>query len=830
MQVTHVSDHVTHAVIGGKGAIEFGISNSAEFFNILSSTLYKDQILAVVREVLCNAQDAHIEAGCTDRAVELTLTDEVFTVKDFGSGIHLDDMGNIYGTYGNSTKKNDGTQTGGFGLGCKAPFAYTDHFEVTSAHDGVKTIYNLSKSSAQAQGKPGIVPIASFPSQETGLTVSIRIKGKGDRNRFEELIKRIVHNGDMNMKLNDVQLSNINFDLSKDNYLVVNKSPLDSDFHVMVRYGNVIYPVDPNNEIRADYDAVVRHLSKLTSGGHRSYMSRDYKIIFQAPPHSIAVTPSRESLSMQDHTVATLNKLLTDFLKKIETEFAPACVEYAKLSVVEAVSKKNVSDLLRRESQLPGAMEDFIPPTMSDFATMAKNYMVKNYPADIKFRKEDVTRRLTMMAANGLLNLGMVQTFLKEVNGVRREYRNRQVGIYDQHNWVNDWLQRQVIGPLSVKLRDAGIDYKRLYVCDPDDMNKGANFYQSNVQPLVPAVKAKPGHLFAQLPYLRNIIVLSSAIAELRDRTKKHQVFKELGEYPGFLFYHVSKKISEKDAAIEFFKKSGMVVVDLTFRQEWEQADATFIISVPVPRKPTKKGLTALTSIISKKTKGISTPLCRKEDAPRTMEPEFAVLVSIRQGEPTNVLSKWDDISSKYIVELFGAKGGITNNSLMHANWAKKGVKDIDVYAREKVCEYITNSTAIKEYWAYKHERVIETYNVDYYKQDFVKLVYSTALLRKEYSLVNNLTEEDNKYLYMWGEITKYNNHRNSMPEVETVMKMLAAIPLHPANVIAVESMKKNKLYKLIDKNGLQSLINLYGVDSPEIKKVFEILLTILKA
>ena len=118
MQVSHVQDHCTHAVIGGKQSIEFGISTSAEFFNILSSTLYKDQILAVVREVLCNAWDAHIEAGCTDRAVQITLTNDTFTIKDFGKGIHHDDMGLIYGTYGNSTKKNDGNQTGGFGLGC----------------------------------------------------------------------------------------------------------------------------------------------------------------------------------------------------------------------------------------------------------------------------------------------------------------------------------------------------------------------------------------------------------------------------------------------------------------------------------------------------------------------------------------------------------------------------------------------------------------------------------------------------------------------------------------------------------------------------------------
>lgn len=71
MQVTHTDDHITHAVIGGGQTIDFGISNNAEFFHILSSTLYTNQELAVVREVLCNAWDAHIEAERKAAAVEL---------------------------------------------------------------------------------------------------------------------------------------------------------------------------------------------------------------------------------------------------------------------------------------------------------------------------------------------------------------------------------------------------------------------------------------------------------------------------------------------------------------------------------------------------------------------------------------------------------------------------------------------------------------------------------------------------------------------------------------------------------------------------------------
>ena len=173
MLVAHASDHITHAVIGGKKSIDFGISDDPAFFQILSSALYKDPMLAMVRETICNAWDAHIDSGRIDQPIVITLDDDYLIIKDFGNGIPDAMIGPIYGVYGASTKKNDGRQTGGFGLGCKSPFAYTDHFEVTSCHAGTKTIYNMSKSSAQVQGKPSIVPIASFPTTESGITVKI---------------------------------------------------------------------------------------------------------------------------------------------------------------------------------------------------------------------------------------------------------------------------------------------------------------------------------------------------------------------------------------------------------------------------------------------------------------------------------------------------------------------------------------------------------------------------------------------------------------------------------------------------------------------------------
>ena len=52
MRVAHRDDYDTHAVIGGREIEAFGIAQTAEFFTVLSDTLYSNKPLAVAREVL----------------------------------------------------------------------------------------------------------------------------------------------------------------------------------------------------------------------------------------------------------------------------------------------------------------------------------------------------------------------------------------------------------------------------------------------------------------------------------------------------------------------------------------------------------------------------------------------------------------------------------------------------------------------------------------------------------------------------------------------------------------------------------------------------------
>jgi hypothetical protein len=112
---------------------DFDIGDKATLFKILRKKLYTNEIRAVVQEVMSNARDAHREHGNPDRPIQVMMPNQwnnEFWIRDFGVGISPERMSNVFIKYGNSTKRGDNVQTGGFGLGAKSPFAYSDDFQI----------------------------------------------------------------------------------------------------------------------------------------------------------------------------------------------------------------------------------------------------------------------------------------------------------------------------------------------------------------------------------------------------------------------------------------------------------------------------------------------------------------------------------------------------------------------------------------------------------------------------------------------------------------------------------------------------------------------------
>ena len=136
---------------GGVGAPQqFSIQNSQIAFETLSSRLYSDPIRAVIRELCCNAWDAHVMTGKKDFPFEVHLPtkfDPSFRVKDWGPGMDHEQVMSLYCTYFASDKTRRNDAIGAFGLGSKSPFAYflrngkTGGFSVISRQGGVARTY-----------------------------------------------------------------------------------------------------------------------------------------------------------------------------------------------------------------------------------------------------------------------------------------------------------------------------------------------------------------------------------------------------------------------------------------------------------------------------------------------------------------------------------------------------------------------------------------------------------------------------------------------------------------------------------------------------------------
>lgn len=176
----------------------FGVGDSAILFDILRTKIYKNPILAIVREIASNARDAHREAELhgdltttQNTPIEIHVPNSlspVFKVIDFGPGISHSRMTDIFTKYGSSTKRGDNIQTGGFGLGCKTPFSYGDNFTITSICEGKKRIYNAFID----ETKVGKVVLLSEQdcNDHTGTTISVPVK-KDDFQTFISNIKNV---------------------------------------------------------------------------------------------------------------------------------------------------------------------------------------------------------------------------------------------------------------------------------------------------------------------------------------------------------------------------------------------------------------------------------------------------------------------------------------------------------------------------------------------------------------------------------------------------------------------------------------------------------------
>lgn len=363
MQVANKIELTTSATLGGGPAMAFGVTEDPAFFHILSTSLYNNPNLAVIRETMCNSWDAHIEAGITNRPIEIAIDkDNFLTFRDFGSGIPADKIQEVYGMYGASTKKNDSRSTGGFGLGCKSPFSIVDSFQVTSWNQGIMSVYNVTKSSVETDGKPGIIPVVTgIPTTESGLEVKIQVPAQ-DVNELSGYITSIAYNGEIRANLTRVRiindgglrtlqptslpLKNLGMSFEPGSYDISDSwfEPYMGHNTIFVRYGNVMYPIIESPNTHKVVNVIKNFISII---GARN-------IVIQAKPDSLAIAPSRETLSNQKMTDDGLVDLCVELAERLEKDIK------ARIPAAISEIEEGIKGADNGYSSYPNFVDDFV--------------------------------------------------------------------------------------------------------------------------------------------------------------------------------------------------------------------------------------------------------------------------------------------------------------------------------------------------------------------------------------------------------------------------------------------------------------------------------------
>lgn len=804
MEVVAREDKITHAVIGGGDQIHFGITDDAMFMHMLSSTLYSDKILAVARETLCNAWDAHIEAGVTDRAVEITLDRNKLVIKDYGFGIPRSKIGEVYGTYGNSTKKHDGKQTGGFGLGCKSPFAYTDHFEVTSCNDGTKTLYKMTKSSAELEGKPGIIPLLSVPTQETGITVSIDILSLNDYQRFNTLLQRLIANGEIFATINGETIDVIPFSKAKHGYAITKHKVLENRSELCVRYGNVIYPLERHEGYASQYDAASAIL-RLLAGNLQHHTDHQYSLVMQAPANTVSITPSREALSMETKTINTVTEVLNKFLASHRCNFDTECLQLVKRKVDSLVSEKQFGPLLRKPVML-NVMADTSRfynkrVMITDTAEAAGVVLSQSYPTDGKFETKDMQYRLTQMikANSDLLDPGLLQKF-------RREYTRTSTRIGKVYaNNPRKWFVKNIVAPLASRIKEhPELDTGRLMLIGNHEMLKG---WGSTIE-VYPLDGLRGTELLGYLPFLREIVVLTHSKNTILDSIGRYTTFDEQGDIVGFstkygsragvMAYVVPRTPKKLAAARAFFQEHARVLVDLT--QEVEYRDPVERMPV-VDRREKPRGYVTVKACWTGEV-FIQDNLTITANEHRVEKPLFVTTLnskSDRSNSRTD-LPGFNKKCSALILKMYGERGAAVLSTPQVDRLNKAGVPVLEDFLLGEIGKLLKDKK-VKTFVGMTPSRVKAEVDLSRNVDDAIDMVWSNEVLFESFKLCAEITQDQRDLLEIWDYLKR---SRTWNAAVDNLKGEERSTPLNKKALALGKKIEASKIIPYLDLEAVQ--------------------------
>ena len=312
----------------GIKSTQLRIAANAKAFAMFMDRTYTDIKYAICRELMTNGYDSQKQAGRGDTPLQITVPSRfssTMVFRDFGKSMTHDVVEHVYSTLMESTKDGSDDEVGGWGIGSKTPFGYTNQLTLRCFLNGTVRLYQLF---IDGSGVPNIALVAETPTEEPdGVEVSFEVK-PGDAEAFKNNIIKASQWFDVKPELKGaaVPLPDTAFETDHPylwKFPPFGTSPLKE---CMVRQGCVAYPLDPEKLTLPNTDVDKDARERLTKAKAVCLDIRG-RMFLNVPIGTCDVTVSRDGLYYEGKSSENLVRILSELHDEIT---ADAKAEFAK--------------------------------------------------------------------------------------------------------------------------------------------------------------------------------------------------------------------------------------------------------------------------------------------------------------------------------------------------------------------------------------------------------------------------------------------------------------------------------------------------------------------
>lgn len=306
---TTVDNTLTNAI----DSLNMGVIADGRMFKLLLNNLYSQPVAAILRELSCNAIDAHLSVGNLNPFhIQLpTLLNSNFVIRDFGPGLDEEEINLYLNTLFSSSKTQSNDFIGSFGLGSKVAFSLVSSFNIESYKNGIK--YTCLWYEKEC-GTPTLIVTSREPTEEpNGLKFIVPLSDVDNKNNYPEQFLTTVKKNLFNLPIKPkffYEIDNPETEYTIEYFCSLSKFYPEyniSIFNTFARYnskfihvniGGIIY----QSNVPLDYDFIKYILET------HPYSQYDRILVVDVPIGELTLPMNREEIENTPQNIATIGK------------------------------------------------------------------------------------------------------------------------------------------------------------------------------------------------------------------------------------------------------------------------------------------------------------------------------------------------------------------------------------------------------------------------------------------------------------------------------------------------------------------------------------------